>query len=261
MMNRSQTMNQISSFLNLTQDVRENRASNRGRKIKQTVMFSSLIALVSSVCFANTSEISWDDLLSPGMIELSDQSRDLQQRFRDLGQEKQTLYRTIASELALREQLEEGVVKKGDLSRVELDSLEENLSEKNPEALKFWDEVSQLNNRMETENAQVNPTLDGKTIRMPGYVLPLQSDSGKVYEFMLVPYVGACVHTPPPPLNQLVFVKSTEGFSSEDLYTPVWVEGVMSTKQANYDLSYGDGNRDVEAGYSLDAESVKVYEQ
>jgi len=73
--------------------------------------------------------------------------------------------------------------------------------------------------------------------------------------------VGACVHTPAPPANQLVFVKSSEGFASEDMYTPVWVEGVMSTETASYDLSYRDGDRDVESGYSLDAAKIEVYEQ
>lgn len=175
--------------------------------------------------------------------------------------EDQTLYRSIADELAVRDNLESGTIKRSDLTRRQIDSLESDLSKDNPEAMAFWEEVRELNEQMEVENAKVNPELDGKTIRMPGYVLPLQSENGKVYEFMLVPYVGACVHTPPPPQNQLVYVKSSEGFPSEDMYTPVWVEGVMETKDAVYDLSYRDGNRDVEAGYTLDAKLVEVYEQ
>jgi len=221
----------------------------------------SVVALASSLCFASTSEISWDDLLSPSMDQLAEKSRVLQNQFRDLSPEQQTLYRSIADELLLREQLEDGSIKKRQMTQKELDSLKAELSKENPDATAFWEEVRKINETVEKENAKVNPELDGKSIRMPGYVLPLQSEGGKVFEFMLVPYVGACVHTPPPPQNQLVYVKSNKGFPSEDLYTPVWVEGIMSTKQASYDLSYRDGNRDVEAGYTLDSELVEVYEQ
>ena len=49
--------------------------------------------------------------------------------------------------------------------------------------------------------AQVNPLLDGLTVRLPGYVLPLEITGRKVTEFLLVPWVGACIHTPPPPMT------------------------------------------------------------
>src|ERR1700731_4244525 len=53
----------------------------------------------------------------------------------------------------------------------------------------------------------VNPAIDGKMIRIPGYVLPLEFSGTKVTEFLLVPWVGACIHTPPPEPNQIVYVK------------------------------------------------------
>jgi len=219
------------------------------------------LSLLASPASAAPLEINWEDLLPSTTETLTEKSRELQKEFRELDKEKQTLYRSIADELALRERLDSGIREKGDLGRQELDSLEANLSGKNPEAVAFWDQVSKLNEEIQTEREKINPELNGKSIKMPGYVLPLQSEDGKVYEFMLVPYVGACVHTPAPPANQLVFVKTSEGFPSEDLFTPVWVEGVMSTKQATYDLSYRDGNLDVESGYSLDAVQIKVYEE
>ena len=57
----------------------------------------------------------------------------------------------------------------------------------------------------------MNPALDGKTIRIPGYVLPLEFSGSKVTEFLLVPWVGACIHTPPPEPNQIVYVKARQG--------------------------------------------------
>src|SRR5206468_7419214 len=54
----------------------------------------------------------------------------------------------------------------------------------------------------------VNPALDGKVVKLPGYVLPIEFNGKQVTEFLLVPWVGACIHTPPPPPNQIVHVKT-----------------------------------------------------
>jgi hypothetical protein len=53
----------------------------------------------------------------------------------------------------------------------------------------------------EAAASAVNAALVGSSIRMPGYVLPLEFKDRKVVEFLLVPTVGACIHTPPPPAN------------------------------------------------------------
>lgn len=106
-----------------------------------------------------------------------------------------------------------------------------------------------------------NEELDGKPVRMPGYLLPLEFEGKKVSEFLLVPYVGACIHTPPPPPNQIVYVTSEEGFTTgEGLYTPVWVDGIMKTQQSESDLSLVDGTSAVPSSYTLEASSVKPYE-
>ena len=101
--------------------------------------------------------------------------------------------------------------------------------------------------------------LNGKTIRMPGYALPLEFDGTQVKEFLLVPYVGACIHTPPPPANQIVHVKSNEGFETKSLFDPVWVTGEMSIVSSKQSLFLVDGSSDISVGYSLQASSVKPY--
>ena len=78
---------------------------------------------------------------------------------------------------------------------------------------------------------------------MPGYLLPLEFDGTAVTEFLLVPYVGACIHTPPPPPNQIVHVHAEPGFETEELYMPVWVTGQMSTEGSTENLNYVDGGR------------------
>lgn len=92
--------------------------------------------------------------------------------------------------------------------------------------------------------------LDGRRVKIGGYVVPLDFDATKVKEFLLVPFVGACIHVPPPPPNQIVYVKSEAGFDVKGSFDPVWVTGKMQTKVAFTGLA--------EAGYSLEAEKVEA---
>jgi len=95
--------------------------------------------------------------------------------------------------------------------------------------------------------------LDGQTIRLPGYVVPLDFNADSEYDqFLLVPYFGACLHTPPPPPNQIVFVKSDPAMKIPNIYEPVWVEGVMKTGEFGSDL----GN----SAYELTLAKLDPYE-
>lgn len=69
--------------------------------------------------------------------------------------------------------------------------------------------------------------LDGKTVRLPGFMVPLEDDMKKVTEFLLVPSPQACIHVPPPPPNQMVLVTMEKGHSTEIAYGPVWVYGTL----------------------------------
>ena len=91
--------------------------------------------------------------------------------------------------------------------------------------------------------------LDGKRVRIGGYVVPLDFESTTVKEFLLVPFVGACIHVPPPPANQIVYVKSDKGFEIGAAFDPVTVTGTMKTETAFTGLA--------DAGYSIDAETVE----
>lgn len=103
------------------------------------------------------------------------------------------------------------------------------------------------------ENAfKLNETLDGALVSIPGFIIPLKQSSRGVTQFMLVPYVGACIHTPPPPPNQLVLVNSRKPWPNDKLWDPVWVSGTLSTHLQSTDLG--------ETGYELRAQAMEVYE-
>jgi hypothetical protein len=114
--------------------------------------------------------------------------------------------------------------------------------------------------RKKSQTAMVEG-LNGKRVRMPGYLLPLEISESGVTEFLLVPYVGACIHVPPPPPNQIVHVNVAhkEGYKSKKLYEPVWVTGVISVKSMVKDLFLVDGSAGINIGYSMRADRIEAY--
>lgn len=91
--------------------------------------------------------------------------------------------------------------------------------------------------------------LNGRRVRIGGYVVPLDFDATKVTEFLLVPFVGACIHVPPPPANQIIYVKSAQGITLKGEFDPVYVTGTITTEGQFTGLA--------ETGYSIAAEAVE----
>lgn len=98
------------------------------------------------------------------------------------------------------------------------------------------------------------PALDGRSIRIGGYPVPLESNArGASTEFFLVPYPGACIHVPPPPPNQMIMVRYPRGITLGDIYTPLWVSGALKIEKVSNDLA--------DAAYAMDADEVRVVEE
>ena len=99
--------------------------------------------------------------------------------------------------------------------------------------------------------APTRPDLDGQKVRLPGYLVPLEGQAGEWKEFLLVPYFGACIHSPPPPANQIVHVKAAvpaKGLRSMDT---VWITGTMRTERRDTDMGV--------SGYTVDGAVVEKY--
>jgi hypothetical protein len=96
-------------------------------------------------------------------------------------------------------------------------------------------------------------TLNGQAVRIPGFIVPLESDDGGLLaEFFLVPYFGACIHVPPPPPNQIVYVTVDPAFNLESMWEPFWIEGTMRTE--------GHASVIGTTAYSLKASKIEPYE-
>ena len=115
---------------------------------------------------------------------------------------------------------------------------------------------------METRQKIATATADellGKTVRIPGYLLPLEIKEQKVVEFLLVPTVGACIHTPTPPANQMVHVRYPEGFAIQGLYEPIWISGQLLGEKKAETVRYADGEARVETSYAMKADAVEPF--
>lgn len=101
------------------------------------------------------------------------------------------------------------------------------------------------------DNAPINPAIVGQAVRLPGYLVPLEETKDGVKEFLLVPYFGACIHSPPPPANQIVHVlprTPAKGLRSMDT---VWVTGVLTGTRTDSYMGT--------SGYRIEATQVAPY--
>jgi uncharacterized protein len=101
------------------------------------------------------------------------------------------------------------------------------------------------------DNAPTNAALVGQNVRIPGFIVPLEDSKDGLKEFLLVPYFGACIHSPPPPANQIVHVlprSPAKGFRSMDA---VWISGTLTVGKTD---SYMGA-----AGYRIEAVTVSPY--
>ncbi|MBT1451710.1 DUF3299 domain-containing protein [Glaciecola sp. XM2] len=101
-------------------------------------------------------------------------------------------------------------------------------------------------------NAPLVESLNGEKVKIPGFVVPLEGNGDLITEFLLVPYFGACVHVPPPPSNQIVYVIFSEGVPIDNLYDAVWVTGELSTDGWSGDIA--------SVGYRLSGITVSAFE-
>lgn len=237
--------------------------------MKTSTWFASMLVGVSLIGMSlgglaradAAQEITWERLVPPQSETLMSDISALQETFDGLDSDEQELYFQIDDQTMLRHRVELGFVDKSQLNPKSLAFLEQNLRGENPEIASLWDRIEVVRELYAAESKKVDASLNGKTVRMPGYVLPLETEGTSVKEFLLVPFVGACIHVPPPPPNQMVHVVADEAFASQGLFEAVMVEGVLETLEGVHSLSLVDGESDVNTGYSMRAVKVVKHTQ
>jgi len=94
--------------------------------------------------------------------------------------------------------------------------------------------------------------LEGQRVRLPGYTVPFEYGvDAEISEFLLVPYYGACLHAPPPPPNQTIYVTTTKPIKLADLAQAVWIEGTLRISKAETELA--------DAAYTIEMDIIEAY--
>ena len=103
-------------------------------------------------------------------------------------------------------------------------------------------------------STRVIEEMDGKAVRIPGFIVPLEFDDDQtITRFFLVPFFGACIHVPPPPPNQIIFVDYPKGLKLEALYDPFWISGVIKTSLTENEIAT--------SAYTLTMQHYEEYQQ
>lgn len=219
--------------------------------INLAFIFLLIICISVPTVAVQMKQLTWDDLI-PSSVAFDDPFAEMERekleylgfvaRVRGLIAAGKQVSQETRDEAA---EVEAGLKKEG----IDVDGL-----------LARRDEIREL--RKKRAGAVVEE-LDGAAVKIPGYLLPLEYSGRAVTEFLLVPWVGACIHTPPPPPNQIVHVVLDQGngFESRSIYEPVWVAGEMFARASIRNLFLKDGSSDINIGYKLQAKLVEKYKK
>lgn len=98
------------------------------------------------------------------------------------------------------------------------------------------------------ESAPLRHDLDGVEVRLAGYLVPLEGNRQGLTEFLLVPYYGSCIHSPPPPANQVVWVRLQTPLPTPPSFAQVEVTGRLTVQRQRSALAA--------SGYRMDGNAV-----
>ena len=112
-----------------------------------------------------------------------------------------------------------------------------------------WRLLNQMDYITKNAPAEIKQ-LEGQKVKIPGFMVPLEDNQQKVTEFLLVPTPQACIHVPPPPPNQMIYVKMKEGVEARP-GAPIWTYGTF--KVSTHHSQYG------EVSFEMAGDAVEDY--
>jgi len=215
--------------------------------LAMSVLLMGLLTAPAAAIAQNVHSITWDDLQAQASMEFDDPFAELSKeqlydvsqiaRYRELRQQGKT-----GSDLPSETEL--GILADLEAQDIDVDWL-----------------LSQRERVKQARRQQVSApsALSGEQVEISGYVLPLTQQRQRTTEFLLVPWVGACIHTPPPPANQMIHVDFPTGMAIPERFTPVTLTGLLENSLERHRLYLVDGSRDVEVAYAIAAATVTSY--
>ncbi|MEL7330203.1 MAG: DUF3299 domain-containing protein [Cyanobacteria bacterium J06559_1] len=213
-------------------------------------VMSVLMAVIPAAPAAAQSTITWEDLQA--------QSTHLRNPYEQLN-EDQTF--RLSSLYQLREWTKDNPPAPDSIEAKEIQRLEQTFADEgiDPDALLVHVDEAQAYWRSQAQTT--NSDLEEQFVQLSGYVLPLgdnrsDSQTQSVNEFLLVPYVGACIHVPAPPPNQIIHIEPAAAIENPGVFSAVEVSGKLRSQSNSYELFRVDGTRTVDVSYALDLEAI-----
>ena len=126
-----------------------------------------------------------------------------------------------------------------------------------------WSDLRKLNYKTGEMPENIRKLM-GKSVKIPGFAVPLEGDDGFEYvkEFLLVPTFGACIHVPPPPPNQVIHVILDKSVHFEELLYAVWITGIIEIGEYFLEgtSDFGKQTYDTETSYLIRGLKVEEYD-
>ncbi|GAB7220010.1 DUF3299 domain-containing protein [Vibrio comitans] len=216
--------------------------------IKKCLLISMFILVSSVVTAQEMKAITWYDLRP--------QLETVEDPFAKLDPNQLYLLGTISR---YREELEKDNFQLSEKTVAEVKKIEADFIEAGIDVDELFAKQQIITEQRTKQATLPNDEVLGKTLRIPGFITPVEMEGTKVTKFFLVPSPGACIHTPPPPPNQIVLVSFPDGIELNGLDTPFWVEGELLNQNVTADVNYSDGASNVESVYQMSAQSVELY--
>ncbi|MEM9266972.1 MAG: DUF3299 domain-containing protein [Cyanobacteria bacterium P01_F01_bin.13] len=199
-----------------------------------------LIVVLATSTLAQTS-ITWEDL--------QPSTNTLQNPYAHLSIEQTYELSTLAQ---LKIWVEGNEAGPDSLESKEIERLEKKFKAQDLDVAALLSQVDQAQAYWQQQSQSTNPQWTEATVQLSGYALPLTwNQAEQVTEFLLVPYVGACIHVPPPPPNQIIYIQPEQPLTVPGMFTPVVVEGELRSQPATYEVFHVDGSRPVDVSYAL----------
>jgi hypothetical protein len=198
---------------------------------------------------ATAKEIDWKDLV-PDLPPLADplDALEFEQRF----ELESILWVRQLSEVERRERAD--IVE-------EAKAYEREFEKRGMPVDKLIADYADWTKKIEKRQRMMNESLNGQTVTLRGYLLPIEFSEEGVTDFLIVPYVGACIHVPAPPANQIVFAELPKKMKVQDLFTAAKITGKLTTKLNEKQLNLSDGSAPVPVGYQLAVDLVEIVKE
>ena len=126
-----------------------------------------------------------------------------------------------------------------------------------------WSDLRKLNYKTGEMPKSIRQ-LVGKSVKIPGFAVPLEGDDGFdfIKEFLLVPVYGMCIHVPPPPPNQVIHIILEEPEHFEKFLYAVWITGILEIGEYFIPGSneFGQKRYDARTSYLIRGLEVEEYD-